>query len=61
MRVRFNDIENLREYLKGLLLDKHMWSRAVKPVFDVSVHQRNEVAGHVLGTIAGDFTAKEYF
>jgi hypothetical protein len=37
-KVRFNNIENLREYLKGLLVDKHMWSRASSQGFDVSVH-----------------------
>ena len=49
-KVRFNQLENLREFLRLLNADKHLWARTYRTPFvekfsilDVSLHQRNEV------------------
>jgi hypothetical protein len=62
--VRFNELENLKEFLRVLLLDKHLWSRAFKKsnVLDVSVHERSEVIELMLGLglKQGEFIAKDF-
>ena len=49
-KVKFNQLDNLREYLRLLNIDKHLWARGLRVPYnetfqtlDISMHQRNEV------------------
>jgi hypothetical protein len=48
-RVKFNQLDNLREYLQELNRDKLLWhrpsvwlTRKLNSIIDISLHQRNE-------------------
>ena len=49
-KVKFNQLDNLRDYLRLLNADKHLWTRSLRlpyinsfQLLDVSLSQRNEV------------------
>ena len=55
-KVKFNQLDNLKEYLRILNTDKHLWARSLRKPFhesfqtlDVSLHQRNQVVETFLG------------